>query len=356
MKRTSPNPGQIFLVVALSLCLYLFYGILRPFLFSLILAMTIVCLFQRHFIWLDERLAGRKNLSSGIMCISVTGLILVPLFLVFMSIVEELGLAYNSFLVNQTKMQQLLERPLIEFLNPLFNQLPPFLRVDEGSLSSLMAVRVEAIVSFLVTQSSSLLGEVGRIVINFLVMMFSMFFLFRDGRSLLYRMRELIPLERRYQDVLIGNLQSIVQATFVGIFATGLCQGFLAALIFWGLGIDNPVFWGGLVVVASTIPIAGTGLVWMPVAVYLVLSGSLAQGIILAVLGALIISLIDNIIRPVIIQGRSDGIHILLLFFALAGGLLFFGPAGLVLGPLVTALLMGLLEIYGLEFRQLDSE
>ena len=356
MKRISPNPAQIFLVIALSLCLYLFYRILRPFLFSLILAMAIVCLFQRQFLWLDERLAGRKNLSSGIMCVGITGLILVPLFLVFMSIIGELGLAYSSFLASQAEMQRLLERPLVEFLNPFLDRLPPFLRVDDGGVSDLLAVRVEAVVSFLIAKSSSLLEGVGRIVVNFLVMMFSMFFLFRDGRLLLHRMRELIPLDNRYQEVLIGNLQSIVQATFVGIFGTGLCQGFLAVLIFWGLGIENPIFWGGLVVVASAIPIAGTGLVWMPVAVYLVLSGAPVRGIILAILGAVVISLIDNIIRPLIIQGHSGGIHILLLFFALTGGLLFFGPAGVVIGPLVTALLMGLLEIYGLELRHLDSD
>ncbi len=212
-----------------------------------------------------------------------------------------------------------------------------------------MTSRLEDLARFLISRSSTVLGSVGWLVINFVVMVLSMFFLFRDGHLLLARLQGLLPLAPPYQDVLFGKLQNMVHATFLGIFVTGLCQGALAAVIFAALGIDKPVFWAAAIACVSIVPVFGTGVIWMPMSIYLMLSGSLGRGIALFLLGSLVIALVDNIVRPLIIGGRSEGMHVLLLFFAFAGGLLFFGPPGVLLGPMVTALLMALLQIYRLE-------
>ena len=143
----------------------------------------------------------------------------------------------------------------------------------------------------------------------------------------------------------------VLYATFLGIFVTGLFQGVLAGLMFMILGIQKPVIWAAAVACVSVVPIFGTAIIWMPIALYLIFVGSLVKGIVLLLFGTFVIALVDNILRPLIIEGQAEGMHVLLLFFALAGGLLFFGPLGLLLGPLITALLIALLEIYQLELQ-----
>ena len=121
--------------------------------------------------------------------------------------------------------------------------------------------------------------------------------------------------------------------------------------MFMILGIQKPVILAAAVACVSVVPIFGTAIIWMPIALYLIFIGSLVKGIVLLLFGTFVIALVDNILRPLIIEGQAEGMHVLLLFFALAGGLLFFGPLGLLLGPLITALLIALLEIYQLELQ-----
>ena len=355
MKR-SPVPSQTFLLLSLSLVIYLFYGILRPFLFSLIFAMTLVSLFYPNFLATKRLVWRRAALASVIMCSIITILIIIPLVLLFIFLANELNEAYAVFVANQDQILELMEKPYPAMLEPLVERVTSLLQQDSFNFREFLTSRLEDLARFLISRSSTVLGSVGWLLINFVVMVFSMFFLFRDGHLLLARLQGLLPLAPHYQDVLFGKLQNMVHATFLGIFVTGLCQGVLAALIFTILGIDKPVFWAAAVACVSIVPFFGTGVIWIPMSIYLMLSGSLGRGIALFLLGSLVIALVDNIVRPLVIEGHSEGMHVLLVFFAFAGGLLFFGPPGVLLGPLVTALLMALLEIYRLEMAAPKEE
>ena len=355
MKR-SPVSSQTFLLVSLALVIYLFYGILRPFLFSLILAITLVSLFYPNFLATKRLVRGRAALASVIMCSIITILIIIPLVLLFMFLANELNEAYAALIANQDQILELMDKPYPAILEPVIERVTSFFQQDSFNFREFLTSRLEDLARFLISRSSTILGSVGWLLINFVVMVFSMFFLFRDGHLLLSRLQGLLPLAPHYQDVLFGKLQNMVHATFLGIFVTGLCQGALAALIFTILGIDKPVFWAAAVACVSVVPFFGTGVIWIPMSIYLMLSGSLGRGIALFLLGSLVIALVDNIVRPLVIEGHSEGMHVLLVFFAFAGGLLFFGPPGVLLGPLVTALLMALLEIYRLEMAASKEE
>ena len=151
---------------------------------------------------------------------------------------------------------------------------------------------------------------------------------------------------------MLKKLKEVTFATFFGIFATGICQGIVAGLIFFFLGINNAILWGTATAIMSVVPVLGTATVWVPISLYLVSSGAVTKGTILFVLGVTVIGLLDNLIRPLIIEGTSQGMHLLLVVFSLAGGLILFGPSGLVLGPLVAALFVTFLEIYKIEFEE----
>ncbi len=350
MKR-SPIPSQTFLLLLLALVMYLFYRILEPFLFSLILAMTLTSLFYPNFLALKRQLRDRAALAAVIMSSIITILIIIPLVLLFVFLANELNDAYAVFVANQDQIMKLIEKPYPEMLQPVVDRISSLMQQNNFRFSDFLASRLEDLARLLISRSSTIVGSVGWLLINFVVMIFCMFFLFRDGHMLLARLQSLLPLAPDYQKVLFGKLQNMVYATFFGIFVTGLCQGVLAALIFVILGIDKPVFWAAAVACVSVVPIFGTAVIWMPMSFYLMLSGSMGRGVVLFLLGSCVIALVDNIVRPLIIKGRSEGMHVLLLFFAFAGGLLLFGPAGILLGPLVTAMLMALLEIYRLELQ-----
>ena len=144
-------------------------------------------------------------------------------------------------------------------------------------------------------------------------------------------------------------------ATFFGSLLTALVQGCAGALLFWALGMGTPLFWGALISLVALAPIVGAFLVWIPVSAYLMLMGHMTKGIILLAVGGLVVSSIDNVLKPIIIQGRTD-LHPLLVFLSVLGGMQAFGFLGILLGPLAVAIFVTLLNFYRQQFgKNLES-
>jgi predicted PurR-regulated permease PerM len=346
--------AQLFFGLAFILVIIIFYKMMKPFLIAVILALTLVSLFYPNYRHLRNKLKGRAGLASLIMSSIITILIIIPSFIFFLALFDELNSAYDTVratLDHQPPQQQeyLRESPL---LNKAWVQLNHYLGVEGTSLHDTFSRVIDRIISYLLDHYSAILGGIGVFIFNFFIMVFSMFFFFRDGHRLLAELKRLVPLAPEYEEMLVEKLRQVIYATFFGIFATAVCQGVAAGLVFLILGISNPVLWGTATAVFSLVPVVGTAIVWVPMALYLILTGSVTKGVILLILGGLVIGLVDNLVRPIIIEGRSEGMHVLLVFFSLAGGLSMFGPPGLVLGPLVAALVVTFLQIYKIEFRE----
>jgi predicted PurR-regulated permease PerM len=148
---------------------------------------------------------------------------------------------------------------------------------------------------------------------------------------------------------IIRKFRDVSFATFYGSLLTAVVQGCAAALLFWILGIASPLFWGAIVSFVSLVPIVGAFLVWIPMSAYLFLSGNTASAIVLLVGGGVVVSSIDNVLKPIIIRGRTD-MHPLLVFLSVLGGMQVFGFLGVLLGPLVVAFFVSFLNFYRLEF------
>jgi len=319
--------SQLFFGLVFILIIVVFYKMMKPFLVAVILALTLVSLFYPNYRHLRNRLKGRAGLASLIMCTVITILIIIPSIVFFLALFDELNSAYDTVratLEQQQPAQQeyLQERPILQKAWQQFNH---YLGVDGGNIRVTFSRIVDLIISYLLEHYSAIIGGIGVFIFNFFMMIFSMFFFFRDGARLLEELKRLVPLAPEYEEMLVDKLRQVIYATFLGIFATAVC---------------------------SLVPMVGTAVVWVPMAIYLMLTGSVAKGIILLVAGGLIIGLIDNFVRPLIVEGASEGMHVLLVFFSLAGGLALFGPPGLVLGPLVAALVVTFLQIYKIEFRE----
>ena len=349
---SSIKSSKVFFSLVFILVLYVVYRMFQPFLVSIILAVTIVSIFYNNYLELNRRLKGRSNLSSALMCLIVTTLIIIPLLFLLIAMLKEFAAAYEVF---KTKLAagtfgKELYWPENAILDAVRDQFVRFFPIEGWSVTLGISSLFDRVADYLMDHYVSILGGVGALFFKFSVMVFSMFFFFRDGEVFLQEVKRLIPLAPEHKDLVLSKLKEVTYATFFGIFATAFIQGIVAALIFLLLGINNAILWGMTTAVFSALPLLGTSTVWLPMSIYLILSGKILKGVILLVLGGSILAVVDNLVRPLIIEGKARGMHLLLVFFSLVGGLFLFGPSGLILGPLLGALFLTFLEIYKIEY------
>ncbi|HEY8048719.1 MAG TPA: AI-2E family transporter [Ramlibacter sp.] len=221
-------------------------------------------------------------------------------------------------------------------------------RLGIEDLAALQGKLAEALgrSSSAVTQRVFVIGQ-GTLafVVNFFVMLYLLFFFLRDGRSLAAGVEKALPLSPQHTRRVAKEFVTVVRATVKGHVVVALIQGTLGWLAFWFLDINSPLLWGAAMAVLSFVPAVGAALVWAPVAVYLVATGSLWAGIGLALWGVLVIGLVDNVLRPILV-GKGTRMPDWLVLVATLGGLAVFGLQGFVLGPVVAAIFIAAWEIF----------
>ena len=322
----------------------------KLFLVPVVLAATFAGLFYPLYTKLVHWTRGREGLSALTSCIVLLVGLLVPAYIVTDLVVQEsLGIyksagRWTANLLNSKDSLNLSER-LNQFellqgleLNHLDWQQP---------LQDAIKTTAGWATSFINTTSRSTL----QLVANFFIMLFTMFYFFRDGPLLLRRLHQLSPLEPRYELGLIERFVSVSRATIKGTLFIGLIQGTLGGITLWAFDFSSPALWGVVMVVLSIIPLVGTWMVLYPAGLFEILTGNLWSGIAIVLITALIISSVDNILRPYLV-GRDTGMHDLLVFFSTLGGLSVFGVMGFIIGPVLAALFVSLLEFYSLSHAQ----
>jgi predicted PurR-regulated permease PerM len=172
-----------------------------------------------------------------------------------------------------------------------------------------------------------------------------MFYMLRDGERIVQILRDASPWSVERHQSMIGEAAELVQVTIFSSFVTAAVQGTLGGLVFWSLGMPSPVFWGALMTLMALLPVVGPWLVWGPAAVGLLIADETSRGIALLLLGFLIVSGVDNVLRPALIAGRSQ-LNGLLVLISVLGGINAVGFLGVVLGPLLVATAAGLLKGY----------
>jgi len=182
-------------------------------------------------------------------------------------------------------------------------------------------------------------------VVTVLLAFYVMFFFLRDHDEALNQVRLLSPLSRAETDFMFARVSDTIHAVLVGNLITSAIQGTLGGLMFWALGLPNPVFWGTVMAFVAMIPVLGTFVIWLPAAGYLALGGDWGKAAILAGWGAIVIGGIDNFLYPILAGGRLR-LHTIPLFVAIVGGLALFGTSGLILGPLAVVLTLAILKIW----------
>jgi predicted PurR-regulated permease PerM len=182
-------------------------------------------------------------------------------------------------------------------------------------------------------------------------MLFTLFFLFRDGPHTWVTIFRAIPLEEEHKAKIFERLNTTMKAVVRGTLLTAVAQGATAGVTYYLLGVPFSVFLGALSGLLSLLPVGGTAIVWAPVALYLLLSGAVAKGLILIGVGAVLVGLMDNLLQPLLVGGKAR-LPVLPLFLASLGGLAYFGFLGLFLGPVLLAVVLVTFVIYQEEYQQ----
>jgi predicted PurR-regulated permease PerM len=208
---------------------------------------------------------------------------------------------------------------------------------------------------FVVERVTGIAQNVLLFTANFVIALITLFFLLRDGKEFVRRVQLLLPMDRDHQQRLFKNIVDAVLAVVHGSIVVGMVQGLLAGLAYYFLGVPFAVLWGVVTGFAELLPVGGSTLVTIPATIYLFLQGEIVRSLVLLGWSLGIVGTVDNVLKPLIIGNRL-GLPVLLLFFGILGGLALFGALGIVLGPVIFALLRALLDLYSQEYRQAEPE
>lgn len=288
---------------------------------------------------------GRKGWAAfGTLMVIVVS-VLLPMALLTSSIAQEATAFYQRFKTGEIQLSQFLQSGL--------NALPDWARsmLDRLGLADLGAMQrrlVEALgrSSEALTSRVFVLGQnTLDFLVSFFVMLYLLFFLLRDGKNLSAQTARALPLREEHTRRLLKQFATVVRATVKGNVVVALVQGALGWLAFWVLGITAPLLWGALMAMLSLLPAVGAALVWGPVALYLLSTGSIAQAVGLTAWGVLVIGLVDNVLRPILV-GKETRMPDYLVLIATLGGLSVFGLNGFVIGPVIAALFIAAWDIF----------
>ncbi|MCC7548919.1 MAG: AI-2E family transporter [Burkholderiales bacterium] len=331
----------ILLVVVVSLA---FAWILQPFFGAVFWATILAILFAPLCRRLTERMRQRRTLAALATLLIILVIVILPSALITALLVQE-GLGVYQRIQSG-------ELAFGVYLQQLLGALPAWVGelLDRFGLTNLREVQARLSTSLmsglqlLATHAVSVGQNAFNFLVSFFVMLYLLFFLLRDGRELVRRMRAALPLEDDLQRNLFGKFANVIRATVRGSIVIAILQGALGGLIFWFLGVHAPVLWGVVMAFLSLLPAVGTGLVWVPVAVYLLVTGDVWQGIVLTAYGVLVIGLVDNLVRPILV-GKGTKMPDYVVLVSTLGGMAVFGLNGFVIGPAIAAMFIAVWDV-----------
>jgi predicted PurR-regulated permease PerM len=322
---------------------YLLYQLFEPFLTPLAWAAIFAAFFYSRHHRLEQRF-GRSTAAS-ISTAAVTVIIVVPFVLLVMAFIQEATQTLTSVDLADGSLKG------FERVRGAWSwmQRQRFGR-DIPNLDEALKQATARIAQTVAEGAGILLRNLVVLIVNLIIMLFALFFFFRDGDAIMGRLRRVLPFDASFREGRIRETAELIRASISSGLIVAIVQGAVGGLTFAILGLGSPVFWGVIMAFFSLLPL-GAWIVWLPVAVWLMLTGRVSRGLTLLAIGAGGISMIDNFLRPMLLSGRTQ-MNGLLVFISLLGGMATFGLIGLVLGPVIMATAISFVDAYATERRE----
>ena len=345
------NLRTAFVLLLVAAVTAFFLAVAWPFLKPLLLGALLAGLFHPLYRWITRVLGGRQSLGAAVTLLVLLVLGLGPLS-VFLGIVVQQALTVSDQAIPwlSQHLGAASTYNVHEWLVRRFPTLAEYMPSQEQLLQN-VATAAKTAGAFLVNFASRMTALTATFLLNLFVMLYAMFFFFKDGHKILERIFYYLPLSDEDETRMLARFTSITRATVKGTLVIGAIQGALAGLAFWVAGIDGAALWGTVMTILSIIPGIGAPLVWVPVVIVLFLNGQYLTATLLLVWCAAVVGTIDNFLRPVLV-GRDAKMPDLLILIGTLGGLFLFDPIGFIVGPIICGLFLTVWDIYGATFKE----
>jgi len=328
--------NALFYGIAILLA-YLVYLVFEPFLVPLAWAVVLVVFSYPVY----RRLARRWNptAAAAVSTLGVMLILIVPTLLVMAAFVRQGMDAAHSI---QNGLADGHFARLNDYWMRIQERFPDAAPTD---LATLLQKYAEQAAGYLAEKLGTILRHTAVFLFHLSVAALAMFYLFRDGDSIVSRLHDVLPFEEAHREKMLHDGRNLIFASITSSVAAAAAHGVLGGIAFTLTGIHSPVFWGVMMGFFSLVPVVGSAMIWVPAAISLMASGHLGRGILLVIICGVIVGIMDNVVRPWLIGGRSE-MGGLLIFIGVLGGIAVFGLLGLILGPIIIATGASLLDLY----------
>jgi predicted PurR-regulated permease PerM len=316
---------------------YLSYLIFEPFLAALAWAIVLVVVFHPVNEWLSRRWG--RTMAAIASTAAVTLILIVPTLLVMGAFVQQGVSAVEE-------IQRGVTSGHFQWVNNLWSQIQErFPDASPGDLATTLHRYAEQAAGYLATRLGAVLRHTAVFLFHLSVSILAMYYLFRDGDSIVKRLRELLPFEDAHRARMIQESRDLIFASVISTLVAAAVHAVIGGLAFALTGVQAPLFWGVMMGFFSFVPVVGSSLIWVPAAIGLIAGGHIGRGILLVLICGLLVALVDNVVRPWLISGRAE-MGGLVVFISVLGGISVFGLLGVVLGPIVVATAASMLDLY----------
>lgn len=329
------------MLIAISIA---FAVILLPFAAAILWAVVAAILFEPLYRRMLTKMPRWRNGAALLTILLILAMVILPAAILAVALINEAASVYqriHSGAIDPTHIWTNFRAGMPDWLSSWLD------RIDLGNAATAKTILgggaadgVRAILGQALSIGQSLFG----LLINLMLMLYLAFFLIRDGETLQHSIRRAVPMRTDHLELLASRFVVVVRATIKGSIVVAILQGLIGGLVLWALGIEGALLWGVLMGAASLLPAVGTGLVWVPMALYLLFTGQIWQGLVLVVCGLFVIGMVDNVLRPVLV-GRETRIPDYVVLITTLGGLQLFGFHGIVIGPVIAAMFIAVWDI-----------
>lgn len=323
-------------------------GLIGPFLITTLWAIILTMIFYGLYAGIRKRVGeNRKGLAAGITSILIFFFVIIPFVLLSIALVNQAIGLYQSVQageVDPSFVVDYVQRQLPEFFDFLGDN-----GISPNMVRERMAGLVGEVSQVIGTQALSFGSNLVNVFVQFTLMLYLLFFFLKDGKLLVTRITNTIPMGNVRERALFNRFAEVSKATLKGTVVVALVQGSIGGLMFAALGIPAALLWGVAMTLLALLPVGGSAIVWFPTAIVMFAQGNVTEGIIILIVGSLIIGLVDNLLRPLLV-GRDTGMPDYLVLISTLGGITYFGLSGFVIGPTIAALFITVWEMMGKDY------
>jgi predicted PurR-regulated permease PerM len=325
-----------------------FIGMIKGFLMAIFMAALFAGLLFPVYNKLKSKNKGKPTRAAFGTILLFIFIILLPVSIVLIIVVDQAIAASESV---RPLLIEITENPIAFVENirsiPIVSKLYP----DQVKLVKTINDIVNELGNFVIQGLSDFTAGTASFVFSFFIFLFTLYYFLVYGKEYMETFLYYLPLKNEEEQILLNRFTRVTKATLKGTFLIGLIQGTLGAIGMAIVGLPNVIFWGLIMTILSIIPALGAAIVWVPASILLLLQGEIVNGVVLIGIGAIIVSNIDNLLRPSLV-GKDAQMPDLMILFGTLGGLAMFGISGVIIGPIIAALFISLWDIYGRAFKE----